>query len=331
MSNDRKLDHIQLALDHPELVANNYGLVYEPLFSSHPPETSDKKYQFLGADFRAPIWISSMTGGTEQAQIINKNLALVCEEFGLGMGLGSCRSLLYGHERLDDFAIRKYVPSRPLWANLGIAQLEQLLLKGELARIDAMIETLQVDGLIVHINPIQEWLQPEGDRLSKSALWTLEKFLTHKKIDIMVKEVGQGMGPESLRALMQLPIKVIDLAAFGGTNFAHIELSRQNYAHEERSYLKTSGHDALEMIDWLNTQYASSQTCPEVIISGGIKNPMQAFALRERLQQKTSVVGLASSVLKYGMGDYEDLRKYMQQFISDYHFVASYFRPRRDE
>lgn len=326
MTKDRKLDHIELALSAPSLQQENFGMYYEPMLAAHPT-VADAKFSFLDIQFQAPLWISSMTGGTQKAKTINQNLAKACAEFGLGMGLGSCRTLLDSDLRLEDFAIRKYMPGRPLWANLGIAQLEQLVLDQQLEKIDRLFELLETDGLIIHINPVQEWLQPEGDCLTKSPLWTLEKYLSKSKYPIMVKEVGQGMGPESLKVLMQLPIKAIDLGAFGGTNFAQIEAMRgqSKEGKLDRSYLQGIGHTAQEMIVWLNELSASSQSAPEVIVSGGIKNPLQAYALRSKLKQN-SVVGLAGSVLPHSLGDYQQLQSYLETFISDYFFAASYFR-----
>ena len=123
-TSDRKKDHIELAFKSA-LTNQDSRFYYEPLFDGHPagdlPEIS-----FVGKKMLAPIWISSMTGGTKEASIINKNLAMACGQFGLGMGLGSCRVILEDDEYLPDFQLRKYANDAPLYANLGIAQLEEL-------------------------------------------------------------------------------------------------------------------------------------------------------------------------------------------------------------
>ena len=133
------------------------------------------RHSFLGRNMNFPIMVSSMTGGTEKAKTINKNLAKVCGEFGLGMGLGSCRQLLYEDKRMHEFDIRQFMPNEPMLINLGIAQIEELLEKQETDRIGLLADRLQADGLIVHINPMQEWLQPEGDRIQHPPIETVEK------------------------------------------------------------------------------------------------------------------------------------------------------------
>ena len=90
---------------------------------------------FVGYALEAPLWVSSMTGGTGKARHINRNLAAMCQEFGLGMGLGSCRSLLYDDRFFEDFNVRPLMVDRPLYANLGIAQIEALLKEGEEQRM----------------------------------------------------------------------------------------------------------------------------------------------------------------------------------------------------
>jgi isopentenyl-diphosphate Delta-isomerase len=233
---DRKRDHIEMAfrsqVQHGEVDERFY---YEPLLSAHPQPGSLPPFSFLGKTLRAPLWVSSMTGGTEWANTINHNLARACAEFGMGMGLGSCRSLLFSDDTLEDFAVRHLIgDDLPLYANLGIAQLEQLIDKQELWRVTALLEKLQADGLIIHVNPLQEWLQPEGDRFKRPPLQTITTVLEQMPtLKIIVKEVGQGMGYESLRALFQLPLQAVDFAASGGTNFAKLELLRSSKTNQE--------------------------------------------------------------------------------------------------
>ena len=170
-----------------------------------------------------------MTGGTSRAGLINKNLAQACAEFGLGMGLGSCRILLDDRTYFNDFNVRPIMGNEvPLFANIGICQLEQLLASKEVDKLNELVANLQADGLIIHINPLQESFQPEGDRLKRPAIEILEDYLEQTNILTMVKEVGQGMGKDSLKALLQLPLESIEFGAFGGTNFSYLELNRSN-------------------------------------------------------------------------------------------------------
>ena len=132
MGNDRKLDHIQLAFKSQTINPIAFGLNFEPMLSAHPSEDLDIGLNFLGKRLYAPLRISSMTGGTKLAKKINENLARACGEFGLGMGLGSCRPLLEGSERLSDFKVKSLMKGFPMYANLGIAQIEEILKNNEI-------------------------------------------------------------------------------------------------------------------------------------------------------------------------------------------------------
>ena len=175
----RKQDHIQLAFEaQVASAALDERFYYEPLLAAHPKAGDDTSFEFLGKTMRAPLWVSSMTGGTEYASRINKNLARAAAEFGFGMGLGSCRGLLTSDEYLADFDVRAIIgPDLPLYANLGIAQLEVLLAEKKLHLITELVNKLRVDGLIIHVNPLQEWLQPEGDQFAHPPLDTIRRML----------------------------------------------------------------------------------------------------------------------------------------------------------
>ena len=124
----RKQDHIDLAFKSSMTnVVGDERFLYEPAFAGNDVGHLDLSIKLAGQEMSAPLWVSSMTGGTEKAKDINLTLAKACKMHGLGMGLGSCRSLLESNERLSDFAVRKHIGNQPLYANLGIAQLEELI------------------------------------------------------------------------------------------------------------------------------------------------------------------------------------------------------------
>ncbi|MEM9835310.1 MAG: isopentenyl-diphosphate delta-isomerase [Bacteroidota bacterium] len=329
-ASSRKHDHIDLAfrsqVSGGELDQRFY---YEPLLAAHPAPGSLPVTDFLGKQLRAPLWVSSMTGGTEMALTINRNLARACAEFGMGMGLGSCRSLLYETKRLEDFNMRPIIGSdQPLYGNLGLAQVEQLIRDQELYRIDQLVEVLDIDGLIVHVNPLQEWLQPEGDRFLEHPIATLESLLAHyPTLPIIVKEVGQGMGPASLRALFALPLAAIDTAASGGTNFSKLELLRSNPASQE-AYMPIAriGHLAVEMTDFVNEIVADPMAdiaCRQLIISGGLKSFLDGYYLTERVQLP-AIYGMASAFLKYAQRDYDTLADFVSGQIRGLELAHAY-------
>src|SRR5690606_12916816 len=131
----RKGDHLVLAHKARTLTSSvDERFNYEPMFFSHPSASETWKSSFLNFELDYPIWVSSMTGGTTHAKKINENLARLCGEFKLGMGLGSCRALLSDDSRLNEFALKKLLGNQPLFANIGIAQVEELIVKNEVSK-----------------------------------------------------------------------------------------------------------------------------------------------------------------------------------------------------
>lgn len=331
---NRKQDHIELAFkSQTSQSLSDKRFYYEPALSSHPNEKIDS-FQFLDKNIQTPIWVSSMTGGTEKAFFINSNLAKASAKFKMGMGLGSCRSLLDNNERINDFDFRKIIgDDLPFYANLGIAQIELLLKNQQVQKIKDLIARLSADGLIVHINPLQEWLQPEGDKITIAPIITLQRLIEKLDTKIIVKEVGQGMGKESLESLMKLPIQAIELAAFGGTNFSKLELLR---SEPEKLALYKSisniGHSAEEMVDFINEikqeESNSAILCKQFIISGGIKNFLDGYYLMQKLEYK-SIYGQASELLKYAEQSEESLIQFLEMQIKGLRLAENFLRIRK--
>lgn len=328
---NRKQDHIDLAF---EAGMGNRGpdprFYYEPMLSAHPSDESDISIVFLGKKLSAPVWVSSMTGGTGSALDINRRLATSCARFGLGMGLGSCRPLLDNLDRKKDFDIRDIMgPDLPLYANLGIAQVERLIASGRVEDIRTLVNRLHADGLIVHVNPLQEWLQPEGDRIHVPPIETIRELLDEISFPIIVKEVGQGMGWESIAALLKLPIAALELAAHGGTNFSKLELLRSNASHQEVfEPITLIGHSVGEMISWINTMsmdHSSSINCKQIIVSGGINDFLDGYYWINKLNMP-SVYGHASSFLKFARESQESLDEFISSQIKGLHLAHAYLR-----
>ena len=175
----------------------------------------------------------------------------------------------------EDFNMREIIgEDLPLYANLGIAQIEELIESRQVIKISQLVERLHADGLIVHVNPMQEWFQPEGNRLKSPPIDTLKRLMDQFDHPLVVKEVGQGMGPESLRELLRLPLQAIEFGAFGGTNFAKVELLRNGIATQALyEPLSAIGESAEDMLDYVNEFVSAEEaSCKELIISGGGKN-----------------------------------------------------------
>ena len=330
---DRKQDHIDLAFKSGmgRLTADE-RFYYEPMLAGHPPADLDISVEFLGKTLRAPMWVSSMTGGTEKALMINRRLAEACGKFGLGMGLGSCRPLLDSLDRLQDFDIRDIIgPHLPLYANLGIAQIEELFAEGRAEEIGVLIDRLRADGLIIHVNPLQEWLQPEGDHILSPPIDTIGRVLDHFSFPVVVKEVGQGFGPGSIAALMQLPVAAIELAAHGGTNFAKLELLRSD--EQKRNMFEAVarlGHSPDEMIEWINLfPYEEGQEarCTQFIISGGVGDFLDGYYYLNTLRY-TAVYGQASAFLRYATVSQEALDQFIASQIQGLKLAQTFLQVR---
>lgn len=315
-ASSRKEDHITLAFaSQQDKLLLDKRFYYEPMLSSHLKDDTLLETKWAGYELKLPLWVSSMTGGTEKAKRINFNLARACGKYGFGMGLGSCRSLLFSDEYFQDFNVKHLMEEYPLYANLGVAQVEILAQQGDWQRIENMVSKLRADGLIIHVNPLQEWLQPEGDRFSLAPIDTIKMALENLSMPIIVKEVGQGMGPRSLDALMRLPLKAIEFAASGGTNFSTIELFRADKKRKELLENATRvGHTAEEMVHILNQlikENGNEYKVEDIIISGGVKDFLDSYYLR-KISKSNAISGHASGFLKHALIDEQSLDEFIE-------------------
>lgn len=322
---DRKKAHIELAYNsQTDKILKDTRFIYEPFTSVYKPKL--EAIVFLGKQLNAPVWISSMTGGTKIAKKINYNLATLAAEFGLGMGLGSCRNIIESNN-IDDFNVRHIIGAElPLYANIGINQVENLLFDKRIDLISELIDKLNADGIIIHINPLQEFFQPEGEMLKNSPKTIVEEFLKHFNHKIIIKEVGQGMGYDSLKSLLQLPIDAIELAAFGGTNFTKLELLRNSLKyHKSFEKFMNVGHTIEEMITDLNQLFLELPECrsKEIIISGGIKDFLDGYYFINKTKFN-AIYGQASTFLHYAQESYEVLKAFFTSQIEGYKLANSY-------
>ncbi len=323
---DRKKEHIQLAFSsQSSSFEKDKRFIYEPMLAGHPGPL--RPFEFFGKKLKSPIWASSMTGGTEMAKKINENIARACGEFGMGMGLGSCRLILDDDTFFEDFNVRKYIGSYPLFANLGIVQIEELLRTKTTDKIKRLVERLNADGLIVHVNPLQEYFQPEGSRLTHSPVKLVEELLLRIETPLIVKEVGQGMGLQSIKRLLQLPIEAFEFGAYGGTNFSLLELKRGDKdmynLFEPFAYI---GETAEQMVESINEIVLTSEIrCRQVIISGGVKNFLDGYYLMKKCSVP-SIFGQASSILRYAIESYESLHHFLEAQLKGYALASNYLR-----
>lgn len=311
----RKQDHLVLT-NAAQILTHDTRFDYEPVLQGNELAQLPVQY-FAGKKLKAPIWISSMTGGTAKAGPINQLLAEAAGNFGLGMGLGSCRIILKDDTYLKDFQVRPYLGyEQPLFANIGIAQLTSLIASKELHLLNELMDKLEADGLFIHINPLQELMQEEGDTYAPAPIESLKTLLATFKYPVMVKEVGQGFGPKSLAALLDLPLYGLELAGHGGTNFTAMELMRQKEDHDLHA-LSFVGHSAAEMCKKINnlvTLSTPKRNSKKIIISGGVQNFLDGFYLMESCSLET-IYGQASVMLNKANDGHNALYQYIEQQI----------------
>jgi isopentenyl-diphosphate delta-isomerase len=223
---DRKAEHIQLALDHRMQFSANFFEHYHFEHCALPEidfDAIDLTQTFLGTNLSAPLLISCMTGGTEDATRINRNLARAAEETQIAIGVGSQRKALEDPSKVESFRIRPFAPKVPVLANLGAVQLNYGYGIDDCREAVRMIDA---DALVLHINPLQEAIQPEGQRDFSGLLDKIERLAAELDVPVIIKEVGSGVSREVARKLIDRGISIIDTAGLGGTNWARIEAAR---------------------------------------------------------------------------------------------------------
>jgi len=316
---NRKTDHIDLALDS-QVNQADVRFNYEPMHAFDLTKKLDP-IEFSGLKMQAPWWVSSMTGGAVKAGRINELLAKACAKYGLGMGLGSCRPVLENSEYADDFLVRKWIGNQPLFANLGIAQIEEISENNSWDKLKDMVSRLEANGLIIHINPLQEWMQPEGDDIRFNPVDTVKRTIDALDCPIIVKEVGQGFGPDSLKELLKLPLAALDYGSLGGTNFSKLEFTRggsnQMPGYEEVTRLGHSANEMTSMVNELVAELGANVYCQNIIVSGGIKNFLDGYYHVNKVHMP-AIYAQASPFLKYTLAGEKALHKFIESQLAGY-------------
>jgi isopentenyl-diphosphate delta-isomerase len=224
----RKSEHIRINLEK-DVQSNltngleRYHFVHEAL-PELDLEAVDTSLTLFGRKLSAPILVSSMTGGTEQAREINKRLAESAQECGLAMGVGSQRAALEDPTQIPTYAIvRQVAPDILLFANLGAVQLNYGYGIDECRRA---VDMIQADALILHLNPLQEAVQSGGNTNFAGLAKKIEEICKQSDLPVIVKEVGWGISGRTARILSECGVAAIDVAGAGGTSWSQVEMHR---------------------------------------------------------------------------------------------------------
>lgn len=272
----RKADHIHIALTR-EVTGRGITTGMERYRFRHEalPEIDFSEVSlsasFLGRPLKAPFLISSMTGGTEQAGRINAALAEAAQERGWAMGLGSVRVAIEHPETAATFRVRPVAPDIPLLANLGAVQLNYGYGAEQCRRA---VELTEADGLVLHLNAMQEVFQPEGNTRFGDLLRKIEEVCRALEVPVGVKEVGFGIHGELARQLFDAGVQFVDVAGAGGTSWIQVEKYRT------KDPLRAKAAEAFA--DWglptadcvRDVRYHVPEAC--LIASGGLKTGVDA-------------------------------------------------------
>lgn len=272
----RKGEHIRICLqEQVNSVGIETGLEKYRFKHNALPELSFEEIkletEWLGKKLRAPLLVSSMTGGTDEAGAINRHLAVVAEERGWALGLGSMRAAIENEELAASFSIRKEAPTVPVIANIGAVQLNYGFGVESCRRA---VDIAEADALVLHLNSMQEVFQPEGNTNFGQLLSRIEEVCKSLHVPVGVKEVGWGIDSDTAALLDQAGVSFIDAAGAGGTSWSQVEKYRM------QDPLRKQAAEAFA--DWgiptADSILAIRKQLPDstIIASGGLLNGVDA-------------------------------------------------------
>ncbi|MGF1517325.1 MAG: type 2 isopentenyl-diphosphate Delta-isomerase [Nodosilinea sp.] len=291
----RKADHLRICLEGQVQCAQiTTGLERYRFTHCGLPELDlqdiDLGTTFLGHRLGAPLLISSMTGGTDEAHRINHRLATVAQRYGLAMGVGSQRVGVENPELMNTFAVRTVAPDILLLANLGAVQFNYGYGIDQCHRV---VDKLGASGLILHLNPLQEAVQNGGDTNFKGLLHKIEQVCAALPVPVIVKEVGNGISAPLVQRLVAAGVAAVDVAGAGGTSWARVESERAADAHQRRLG-QTFGDWGLPTADCIVQARAVAPTLP-LIASGGLRHGLD---MAKAIALGADVAGLAMPFLR---------------------------------
>lgn len=308
---DRKEDHVDLTVNDDVSYRQPTGFQQFRFIHNALPEVDFNEVTteagFLGRSFSFPLFISSMTGGYSEAGAVNAVIAEFCEAYNLPFGVGSQRVMLENREEASSFSVvREKAPTTFIAANIGGAQLIDGLAEENL---NLLIQSIDADGVIVHLNPLQELMQPEGDRNFKGIEAGILQLVEDTSLPVIVKETGAGLSGEVARRLLQAGIRVIDVAGAGGTSWAKVENKRKREAGEDALF-DDWGNPTLKCLH--EVQPLKGEFEFELIASGGIRN---SFDIIKSLCLGANFTASAGPVIKAVMNNgHEGLEKLFKRW-----------------
>jgi isopentenyl-diphosphate delta-isomerase len=316
---DRKKDHLKHALadivQRGDPGFDKYRFIHNAL-----PEINfdkiDTSTTFLGKKVNYPFFISCMTGGVAKGSSFNKNLAKAAQRYGIAMGVGSQRIAIEQLVYEKQFQVRKYAPDIPLIANIGLVQLNYGY---DLKEFQKCIDMIDADALAIHINPIQEVIQPEGDRNFEKLLPKLEKIIKKLSVPIIIKEVGFGLSEGVVKRFYDVGIRIFDTAGWGGTNWAMVEGLRGKADGKLGELFSDWGiptADSIIQLNRLKLKIINPKSKKRIVIigSGGVRNGID---IAKALSLGADLAGIATPFAKAALISQKEVEKLIQRYTLD--------------
>jgi isopentenyl-diphosphate Delta-isomerase len=222
----RKKDHVDLVLEEDAQYDKSAGFErVDPVHNALPEislESVDLSTKFLGKKIRYPMLMTGMTGGYNDAEKLNKFLAGAAQRYGIAFGVGSQRAMIEKPELARTYKVRDVAPDIPLLANIGAFQLKRYPME----KIESLVSAIEADALAIHLNPLQEVIQPEGDTDFSGILAAITKTCDKLSVPIMVKETGTGISQDVALRLKEAGVEWIDVSGAGGLSWSKVEYLR---------------------------------------------------------------------------------------------------------
>jgi len=290
----RKAEHIHINLNENVESGLSSGLDYYHFPHQALPEIDldeiQMSFSLFGKEVSTPLFISSMTGGTEKAEKINLNLAVAAQQSGIPMGVGSQRAMLEEPSLVRTFQVRKVAPDITLFANLGAVQLNYGLSAEDCQRA---VDLIEADALILHLNSLQEAVMADGNTNFSGLLSRINEVCNTLTVPVIAKEVGWGISSQSAKDLLEAGVSAIDVAGAGGTSWTEVEMYR--------AQTETQRQVAASFIDWgiptAESLQLVKETAPDIPVfaSGGIRNGVD---IAKSIALGATMAGLAGPFLK---------------------------------
>ena len=312
-TSSRKADHIRINLTEDVRSGRSSGLEGYSFPHEALPELDLEEIRLdlslFGKTITSPLFISSMTGGTSEAGKINRVLAEAAQSAGIPMGVGSQRAALEDSQLADSFQVRKAAPDILLFANLGAVQLNYGLTAEDCQRV---VEMIEADALILHLNPLQEAVMAEGNTNFSGLIGKIEGVCKELPVPVIAKEVGWGISKKAASMLLDAGISAIDVAGAGGTSWTEVEM--------HRAETETQRQVASAFFDWgiptaesIQIVRAVTSEIP-IFASGGIRDGVE---VAKSIALGATLVGLAGPFLKAATQSPAAVLQVIERIISE--------------